>query len=391
MGDFLFLQRSAGFGGAKMSLVDTVRALTIAGHRCRVVIGEPGALSDELTKLSIPWRLIPLPKCTKRRHSLTHCLRRRALVHELSRWGRPNIAISNELYWGNSTFELKRSLGWKSGVIVRDETFDITELKRRRTFEHECVIAISERIRDHLIELGLRPDRVHLIHDATGNAVFDAEEDRRIRARLERDHPEVQSWICAVGSIDRRKAPHRAVLALGKLLENEAPGASRAGLLLAGPVDHEYRETLERSIRESGAAGRVVLLGCVRSVRTVLDISKVLVLTSRSEALPRCLIEAVRAHRPCVSFPVSGVDEILGELSASYVSAPDTESLARTLAFALANYESAQACFQRRAEILDRLLAPARHAERFASLAEAVSEGSRLAGSQPRMGALATI
>ena len=92
----------------------------------------------------------------------------------------------------------------------------------------------------------------------------------------------------------------------------------RAGLDLGLCVvgDGAYRQHLEASARREGLSGRAEFLGELssgRAVRDQLDRADLFVLPSRTEGMPRALIEAMARGLPCIASRVGGIPELLGE------------------------------------------------------------------------------
>jgi len=75
--------------------------------------------------------------------------------------------------------------------------------------------------------------------------------------------------------------------------------------------DGEEQEYLQAVIRENALEGRLVLTGRREDVYALLQKSRIYVMTSRSEGLPMCLLEAKAARLPSVSFDIPGPDEII--------------------------------------------------------------------------------
>lgn len=97
--------------------------------------------------------------------------------------------------------------------------------------------------------------------------------------------------------------------------------------------DGEEREWLEGYIREHGLEDRLVLLGRVEDLRAYYEKAEIYVLTSRSEGLPMCLLEAKGYGLPCVSFDIrTGPGEIIRNGVNGYLVEPyDCEKLAEKI------------------------------------------------------------
>ena len=78
--------------------------------------------------------------------------------------------------------------------------------------------------------------------------------------------------------------------------------------------DGPCRPELERRARQTGLNGRIVFKGRLNagaSVRNELDRADLFILPSRTEGLPRALLEAMARALPCIGSDVGGIPEIL--------------------------------------------------------------------------------
>ena len=78
--------------------------------------------------------------------------------------------------------------------------------------------------------------------------------------------------------------------------------------------DGQYRAELEQLARDRGIAARTLFAGQLpagEAVRAELDQADLFILPSRTEGLPRVLIEAMARGLPCVSTAVGGIPELL--------------------------------------------------------------------------------
>lgn len=102
-------------------------------------------------------------------------------------------------------------------------------------------------------------------------------------------------------------------------------------LVLIG--DGQFRAQLEAQARGLGLSGRVRFAGEVpsgASVRAELDQAHLFLLPSRSEGLPRAMIEAMARGLPCIGSTVGGIPELLS--SQDLVPPNDVHSLANLIA-----------------------------------------------------------
>ena len=78
--------------------------------------------------------------------------------------------------------------------------------------------------------------------------------------------------------------------------------------------DGRHRKELELLAAELGVSGRVRFVGAVpagAAVRAELDSSDLFVLPSRTEGLPRAMVEAMARSLPCIGTAVGGIPELL--------------------------------------------------------------------------------
>lgn len=78
--------------------------------------------------------------------------------------------------------------------------------------------------------------------------------------------------------------------------------------------DGGYRSTLTKMASDQGIADRVKFLGWLAAgpaVRAELDRADLFVLPSRTEGLPRALVEAMARGLPCIGSTAGGIPELL--------------------------------------------------------------------------------
>lgn len=93
--------------------------------------------------------------------------------------------------------------------------------------------------------------------------------------------------------------------------------------------DGPMRSMVERRVAETGSSARVVLAGNRDDVERLLPALDVFLITSRSEGLPRGMLEALASGVPVVSTDVGGVCELLtGERNGFICPVGDVKGLA---------------------------------------------------------------
>jgi glycosyltransferase involved in cell wall biosynthesis len=167
------------------------------------------------------------------------------------------------------------------------------------------IVAVAEALRDETIELfGVPPGRVTVIPNAVDPA--------RLRPRMSRDAvreilgiPRSASVLMSLGALTWEKDP-LAHLDVSAAVLAERPEARH---LFVG--DGPLRPVLERAVLERDLRGRVLLLGSREDVPDLLGAADLLMLASRVEGLPGCLIEAGMSGVPVAAYAVAGVPEVV--------------------------------------------------------------------------------
>jgi glycosyltransferase involved in cell wall biosynthesis len=92
--------------------------------------------------------------------------------------------------------------------------------------------------------------------------------------------------------------------------------ASGLNIVLAIVGDGRQRANLERLASRLGIVDRIQFLGMLpagQAIRDELDRSDLFILPSRTEGLPRAMIEAMARGLPCIGSTAGGIPELLAE------------------------------------------------------------------------------
>jgi glycosyltransferase involved in cell wall biosynthesis len=191
----------------------------------------------------------------------------------------------------------------------------------RRMDGHVAVADIQKR---QLVEVeGLRDETVRVIYNGVDTQVFHPSEPAEwTSTRRSLGMPDDAIVLMAVGSLKPIKGIDILLRAATPVLQKDA----RARLVLVGQGPD--RVALEQLARESGVADRVSFLGLRDDVASLLRAADVLVLASRTEALPTVLLEAAATALPVIATRVGGVPEIVeADRSGLLVPAEDVAAL----------------------------------------------------------------
>lgn len=115
--------------------------------------------------------------------------------------------------------------------------------------------------------------------------------------------------IATVGSLAQ---PYKGVDVLLQSLAELRGSIPAFTLTVVG--EGSYRSDLQRQSVDLGLANQVDFLGHIQAgdaIREVLDSNQLFVLASRTEGLPRAMIEAMARGLPCIGTTVGGIPELL--------------------------------------------------------------------------------
>ena len=124
-------------------------------------------------------------------------------------------------------------------------------------------------------------------------------------------------------------------------------------LSIAG--DGKFRPDLERQAASLGLADRVRFLGYLsgpHAVRAALDAADVFLLPSRTEGLPRAMIEAMARGLPCLGTTVGGIPELLAPTE--MVPPDDVQALASAITDLSSNPDRSNRLSARNLEVAQR-------------------------------------
>jgi glycosyltransferase involved in cell wall biosynthesis len=164
------------------------------------------------------------------------------------------------------------------------------------------IAAVSTSLREAVVEKGLDPGRVEVIH----NGVSDPPPlSGAQRATYDRELGLSGTVVAAVGRLVPLKAHDRFIEAAKIVLERGA----HATFLLVG--DGPERTDLEALVAKLGVSASVRLLGERDDARALIDRADLVVFSSDREGHSIAALEALAAGTPVVSTDVSGMRELL--------------------------------------------------------------------------------
>jgi glycosyltransferase involved in cell wall biosynthesis len=223
----------------------------------------------------------------------------------------PDAVIS---FWaypdGQVAVRLAGMLGIPGIVIIGGSDVLVlgTNARRRKKLASvfrnaHAVVAVSQDLKDHIVDWGIRPEKVHVWHRGVDGQRFSPGDRMQARARLGIPEGPGLLWV-------GRMVPVKGLDLLLEACNALRKRVSRFSLFLIG--DGPLRRKLQADVVAKG------LSDCVRFVGTVPNdqladwyrAADVTVLASHSEGIPNVLRESLACGTPFVSTRVGGVPEL---------------------------------------------------------------------------------
>lgn len=303
------------WGGGEAQVLGLLSYLAARGHRNDVLTHPDGRFFRESQVLSV--RTIPLvvrndldlrPVPRLRRlirdenYDIVHFHTKRA--HALSFW--LSSGIPRPKYVVTRRMDYPETNNWYTRCLYNRKV--------------EGVVAISQKIFDLLVQAGVEPKKIRLIHDGIDPRLFASAANAR----------DINSECVVVGMaavLEERKG-HRFLLEAARRLKTQG---CRIQYRLAG--DGSLRQSLEKDAIQLGLKDDVQFCGFVSDIPTFLSQVDIFVLPSLFEGLGVSVLEAMAAGKAVIASRVGGLAEtVLDGVTGLLVMPGDAEELAAAIA-----------------------------------------------------------
>jgi glycosyltransferase involved in cell wall biosynthesis len=192
------------------------------------------------------------------------------------------------------------------------------------------VVAVSEALRQRVIELGVPQQRTLVQYNGVDGDLFRIRDQRESRRELGLE--ESQRLVTFVGNLVYEKGPDVLVEARGRLRS-----AGSFDLRIAFIGEGSQKRELISKCTALGIGDQITFVGrqSPDDVALWLSASDVLCLPSRREGCPNVVLESLAAGRPVVAARVGGVPELLNAKNGLMVAPDNPAELAEALSRAL--------------------------------------------------------
>jgi protein O-GlcNAc transferase len=224
-------------------------------------------------------------------------------------------------------------VGFVGVYLAKNFASQLPVLARHYAAAREVVAVSAENLALLRSHFGLGVDAGRVIHYGRPEKFFaPRDETTRARLRAELNLP-ADAIVCLTAArLTAVKGFLYQLVAASHLVKR--PDCSRLHFVWAG--DGDQRAEIERTIAQSGLAGRVHLLGHRWDVADWYDAADIFVLPSDLEGMPLAIMEAMAKGLPVVATAVSGIPEELGHTGALLTpAARDANALIRDLVHTL--------------------------------------------------------
>ncbi|MCC9605408.1 glycosyltransferase [Blastopirellula sp. JC732] len=300
----MFITTSMPVGGAETLLVNLIRRLDrtrFAPELC--CTKERGPLGEELAReiptfdhlLSGKYDLRVLPRMIE----LFRLRQIDAIV---------TVGAGDKMFWG-------RLAAYMAGVPVIASAIhstgwpdSINWLNRRLTSITDRFIGVADPHGKHLVEVeGFPPEKVVVIRNGIDTARFrpNAEARRKLRRELQISET---APVCGIVAALRPEKDHCLFVAAAAQVLETVP---EARFLIVG--DGPERPAIEAKCRELGVERQVLMLGSRSDIPEVLAACDLFALTSKNEASPVSILEAMSVELPIVAPRVGSIPQAVDE------------------------------------------------------------------------------
>ena len=318
----LILDNELGMGGAESNLRDFIAHC----DRSRLALSvcclkQGGHFKAEIEKMGVPFhdRLLRHRFDAAAFRQLASILKSEQ-IQLIDTFSHPNtVAFA---WWAKRRGLVERVVVSYHAVGSPDGGRLVPHYLRPLLRECDALVALSQSHRRYLVEKEGLPDRLmHVIPNGVDTGLFaPPSAAERASRRAEFGFSETDVVFAAVGSLKPIKRVDLLLRAISGVMKKD----HRVRLLLVG--DGPDRAMLESLAVEMGIASQVTFAGLRSDAHAVMGAADALVISSRSEAFPKVVLEAMATGLPVIATDVGSVSEMVENGRSATVVPPGDEA-----------------------------------------------------------------
>lgn len=220
----------------------------------------------------------------------------------------------------------------RNGFLV-SRTFGFMHLSVLKRMDN--VITISRKIKDYLVEKEkMKPEKITVIKNCIDLSWMHNPEHQHSKNKTERQLSGERINIGVVAHLVRIKRVDWIISAVSDVLKKNRDLKVKLHLIGDGPL----RSKLQKMVEKLRMAERVKFHGHVYDVASIVKEMDLTALASKTEGMPRALMEAMSLGKTCIGPNIGGVSELIEDNVTGYLFNPDSyEDLLKKLEHVLLN------------------------------------------------------
>jgi len=327
----LYIHGISGIGGAEKDLLRLLERFDRQQFEPFVVCPSDGPLVKELEQLKVPVYPKSLPSWRKLKDIFALPFAAWALF-KLIRDLKINLVHANDYWWGPISYIASRLAHVPCVVHIRQEV-EPRRIKQYWFKKPTRMIAVSDRIRNVVIESGVDPAHVTVIYSGINTSLTvnsDAGKKIREQYRLADNQP----VIGTVANLFQRKGYEYLIPAIVEV-RRKIPDLH---CLIIGEGDPNYYALLMEMVQKQGLNQAITFTGFQSAVLAHIAAMDIFVLPSLMEGFGIVLLEAMMMGKPIVATNVGGIPEIVDDTVTGFlVPQRDSSALAQRILCLLEN------------------------------------------------------
>jgi L-malate glycosyltransferase len=176
--------------------------------------------------------------------------------------------------------------------------------KRKYTQDVNLIVAVSERVRDVLIQGGIAPDKIEVVPSGIDFGAFENVEDRGL---LRREFGFASDdFLAGIEATLEDGKGHRYLIEAARMLKERAP---KIKLIILGHGPLELAQ--DKQARDLGVGDLVFFLGFRQDRPRILASLNAFVVSSEQEGQGGPIMDAMASRLPVVATQVGGIPEVV--------------------------------------------------------------------------------